>query len=391
MQLFKTILYNFLANSGNWNFSKTMNLVNNYFYELNFRDSSNFTSNNSLKKDFSVTEIPKVASNSFIIKLPNNYYCSDTTEFVFLNSCEIGCKKDYYPFGMVMPGRSFSSNQYRYGFNGMEKDDELKGSGNSYDFGARLYDPRLGKWLALDPLMKKYPGITPYAFVANSPIYWLDKEGKDLWIGKGRENAISDVKSIIPNRYHSLIKVFDDGEVRFDVKGLSQAEINSDAGLTLLNDMVNKSDKKYLYEASEDKSGSIQSGVQNKSVTPVIWGSEIPDNVPEGFDASVLIDPDCKHFDNVNGVLEEMPRSGVVFHELQGSFERTDNELPYMFKLRVIINGKSETIENPFMDGAHTTASKKASKLHKNAKKPEGTKREGDYKKSTNVKTEEAK
>ncbi|WMJ74875.1 hypothetical protein RCC89_17155 [Cytophagaceae bacterium ABcell3] len=37
---------------------------------------------------------------------------------------------DYYPFGMMMPGRNYSSQDYRYGFNGMEKDDEVKGSGN---------------------------------------------------------------------------------------------------------------------------------------------------------------------------------------------------------------------------------------------------------------------
>ncbi len=40
-----------------------------------------------------------------------------------------------------MPRRTLTSPDYRYGFNGMEKDDELKGNGNSYDFGARIYDP----------------------------------------------------------------------------------------------------------------------------------------------------------------------------------------------------------------------------------------------------------
>jgi hypothetical protein len=42
--------------------------------------------------------------------------------------------QDYYPFGMLMPGRSFSSEDYRFWFNGMEKDDEVKGIGNSLDF-----------------------------------------------------------------------------------------------------------------------------------------------------------------------------------------------------------------------------------------------------------------
>jgi len=55
---------------------------------------------------------------------------------------------DYSPFGMQLDGRTQSSNSYRYGFNGMEKDDEVKGEGNSLDFGARIYDPRVGRWMS---------------------------------------------------------------------------------------------------------------------------------------------------------------------------------------------------------------------------------------------------
>ena len=52
---------------------------------------------------------------------------------------------DYYPFGMLMPGRKYNDGSYRYGFNEMEKDDEMKGNGNSYDFGARLHDSCIGR------------------------------------------------------------------------------------------------------------------------------------------------------------------------------------------------------------------------------------------------------
>ncbi len=85
--------------------------------------------------------------------------------------------QDYYSFGAQMPGRSFTSSTYRYGFNGMEKDDEIKGNGNSYDFEFRQYDPRLGRFLSVDPLTKKYPHYTPYQFAANQPIHAGDIEG----------------------------------------------------------------------------------------------------------------------------------------------------------------------------------------------------------------------
>jgi RHS repeat-associated protein len=93
---------------------------------------------------------------------------------------------DYYAFGSPMPsgtgGRTWSATTampFRFGFNGKEKDDEVKGSGNSIDFGARIYDSRLGRWLSLDPLQKKYPNLSPYNCVENNPIYFGDKSGKD--------------------------------------------------------------------------------------------------------------------------------------------------------------------------------------------------------------------
>lgn len=72
--------------------------------------------------------------------------------------------------------------RYRYGFNGKEKDDELKGSGNSYDFGARMYDSRLGRWLSMDPLTCSYPTLSPYVFVSNMPIIAIDPTGREIVI-----------------------------------------------------------------------------------------------------------------------------------------------------------------------------------------------------------------
>ena len=71
------------------------------------------------------------------------------------------------------------ADDYRYGFNGKEKDNELSVEGGSYDFGARIYDARLGRWLSTDPLSDKYPGHSPYTYALNSPIMYIDEEGKD--------------------------------------------------------------------------------------------------------------------------------------------------------------------------------------------------------------------
>ena len=90
-------------------------------------------------------------------------------------SPDVVAYNDYYPFGMLVPNRHGSSAGYRYGFNGMEKDDELKGEGNSYAF--RFHDPRIGRFFAIDPLTSDYPWYTPYSFSGNKVIAFTELEG----------------------------------------------------------------------------------------------------------------------------------------------------------------------------------------------------------------------
>jgi RHS repeat-associated protein len=79
---------------------------------------------------------------------------------------------------MGMPGREYKAGTaYRYGFNGKEKDNELSGEGNMYDYGFRIYNSRLGRFLSVDPLMKNYPWFTPYQFAGNCPIQAIDLDG----------------------------------------------------------------------------------------------------------------------------------------------------------------------------------------------------------------------
>lgn len=70
--------------------------------------------------------------------------------------------------------------EYRYGFNGQEK--EADAGSFDYDFGARMYDSRIARWLALDPFFKKCPDYTPYNFADNNPIFYIDKEGETKYV-----------------------------------------------------------------------------------------------------------------------------------------------------------------------------------------------------------------
>jgi RHS repeat-associated protein len=104
----------------------------------------------------------------------------------------------YYAFGSAISEMQFKSDTgggYRYGFNTQEKDDES--FIDAYDFGARIYDSRLGRWLSLDPLMAKYPGMSPYNFTANNPILYIDHDGKDYGVSINHDTKTIIVKQTI--------------------------------------------------------------------------------------------------------------------------------------------------------------------------------------------------
>jgi RHS repeat-associated protein len=84
---------------------------------------------------------------------------------------------DYYPFGLEMEGRTFTSEKYRFSFNGKEKDNEIL---EWQDYGMRMYMIRLGRFLSVDPLSKKYPFLSPYQFASNNPIGGIDLDGLEF-------------------------------------------------------------------------------------------------------------------------------------------------------------------------------------------------------------------
>lgn len=78
---------------------------------------------------------------------------------------------------MLIPNRFESIEDYRYGFQGQEKDDEVKGEGNSLNYTFRMHDPRVGRFFAVDPLEAKYPWYSPYQFSGNRLIDAIELEG----------------------------------------------------------------------------------------------------------------------------------------------------------------------------------------------------------------------
>ena len=84
-------------------------------------------------------------------------------------------------------------SDYRYGFQGQEKDDEVKGEGNSVNYKYRMHDPRIGRFFAIDPLASKYPHNSPYAFSENRVIDGVELEGLEVVLIHGTRQSDSDL------------------------------------------------------------------------------------------------------------------------------------------------------------------------------------------------------
>ena len=105
-----------------------------------------------------------------------NLEVKDTKATYF--TAEVKAYSDYFPFGQIMPNRhGYTGTKYRFGFQDQEVDDELKGEDNSVNFTFRMFDPRLGKFFAVDPLAHSYPFNSPYAFSENNVIHCIEFEG----------------------------------------------------------------------------------------------------------------------------------------------------------------------------------------------------------------------
>ncbi len=143
---------------------------------------------NSILKHFSQPEgFVEISGSSFTYV----YQYTDHLGSVRLNYANIGSRatpnlqireeNNYYPFGMKMAGinASIVGVQNKYKYNGKELQDEVINGKklNWYDYGARNYDPTIGRWMNIDAYAEKAPGLTPFRYGFNNPINVIDPDG----------------------------------------------------------------------------------------------------------------------------------------------------------------------------------------------------------------------
>ncbi len=173
---------------------------------------------------------------------------------------------DYYPFGAPMTERTavVTPTDVRYGFNGKEVDSEINGNGNAYDFGARMYDARLGRSYSLDPKLALTPFHSGYSFFSNNPIYFIDKDGKIIEVAtESSKKSFNTAIQTVFNDNDEAIAALSISEDAMAIRSISVEDYNKI--MQSLNSIDQQAAFRGLYLASQS---------QSKYLVQVIEGNE---------------------------------------------------------------------------------------------------------------------
>ncbi|WP_279122401.1 RHS repeat-associated core domain-containing protein [Bacteroides acidifaciens] len=160
---------------------------------------------------------------------------------------------DYYPFGGLMSTSSRQSVQ-PYKYNGKEL--ETAGGLNWYDYGARRYDPVLGRWNGVDPSCEKHYSWSPYTYCKNNPVLRVDPDGKDDYTinGKGQlfRTSInnSPYDKLIYSRNKDISIVVNDKSLLPGMYAVQKS--NKNAGIEYYNSTANLDDAVAVFKFGAD-------------------------------------------------------------------------------------------------------------------------------------------
>ena len=195
--------------------------------------------------------------------------------------------KDYYPFGMLMPERSYASPAYRYGFNGQENDQES----GTQDYGMRIYNSSLARFLSVDPLINKFPMLTPYQYASNTPIWAIDLDGLEAVVYTVGSSGQAGSEA---GHGHTLISVYtaEEGLIVYSYGryGQNQDPVNGDGYLIKYTGAeAEKVLRKEVFNSGADAKAYFIESADSKKIQTYYdklldSGTEMPDNDPNKKD-----------------------------------------------------------------------------------------------------------
>jgi len=194
---------------------------------------------------------------NYFIAIVMNVSGATSSEIIAIDNWTLKIEDQVATTEAVLHSSQFTYQpKYRYGFQGQERDDEIKGSGNSYNYTYRMHDPRLGRFLSLDPLSRDFPWNSPYAFSENRVIDAIELEGAEAFLIHGTQssyarwhswdggNAAASPNSHLNEGAAQLFRLSGNKTVNSTFNWFSASHMEKDIGVTVGNGVFNsKSDR----------------------------------------------------------------------------------------------------------------------------------------------------
>ncbi|GEM_PF-644580 len=229
----------------------------------------------------------------------------------------------YYPFGLTVSNSAMGVTAQPLKYNG--KEHETSFDLQTYEYGARQYNSQIGRWNGIDPLANKYNSISPFAYVANNPIKYIDPDGRQI-VGVTKRDAESfkeDIYLVLADKKFDAIRplisldntTFKSIDATVLAKALEGISLSADerAYVDMITNTINSKDVhkvEYLTgvnasvegaEAFKQYMNGLQEGVGDKMVKNGVLNSALVTglggdglNVPASNGSHSFISPDVK-------------------------------------------------------------------------------------------------
>ena len=244
---------------------------------------------------------------------------------------------DYDPFGKTLRESIAGTEKAKYRFTGKELDEEPVYTDRGLDwyyFGARYYDPNIGRFLTRDPMAEQYPSLSPYVYAANNPLIFLDPTGMVLEYGGDSSAVMSDLRWISglgSEEFNKRLSV-SGSQIDFNFNDL---DLKSNEVLKLLQQVITSKNTYNLTfrDAIQGEKGLYgtmdELGAAVLSHTPRL-ASNVAGELPPGSGGQVTIATNANWYQRIGGSDLMIIRPNVTFHELAECYSRTDLGKYYM-------------------------------------------------------------